>query len=201
MIDIAKSMIQSCYLKRNKVYSESRYVVAFFLRRSVEKNKPGKAIVGKAVEILQIMASSPLSANIVGKQCTSIILPSDPNLTPKAQYHSNKVTAKVSGPSFVDAERSIIIDSPEFEFRDSNDRPVVVTVPKVGRNSLCPCGSGKNINGMTSNLFGMMNLTTFFAWDFLRRGRKRIPEIPVMKAVFLILIVQKLGMFEATLKI
>ena len=36
MIDIAKGMIQSCHLKKNKVYSDSRFVVAFFLRRSLE---------------------------------------------------------------------------------------------------------------------------------------------------------------------
>ncbi len=36
MIDIAKGMIQSCHLKKNKVYSDSRFVVSFFLRRSWE---------------------------------------------------------------------------------------------------------------------------------------------------------------------
>ncbi len=36
MIEIAKGMIQSCHLKKNKVYSESRFVVAFFLRRPLE---------------------------------------------------------------------------------------------------------------------------------------------------------------------
>jgi len=35
-VDIAKNMIQSCHLKKNKVYSDSRFVVAFFLRRSLE---------------------------------------------------------------------------------------------------------------------------------------------------------------------
>lgn len=36
MIDIAKSMLQSCQLKKSKVYSTSRFVVSFFLRRSWE---------------------------------------------------------------------------------------------------------------------------------------------------------------------
>lgn len=36
MIDIAKGMLQSCHLKKNKVYSDSRFVVSFFLRRSWE---------------------------------------------------------------------------------------------------------------------------------------------------------------------
>jgi len=36
MIDIAKGMLQSCHLKKNKVYSYSRFVISFFLRRSWE---------------------------------------------------------------------------------------------------------------------------------------------------------------------
>lgn len=36
MIDIAKGMLQSCHLKKNKVYSDSRFIVSFFLRRSWE---------------------------------------------------------------------------------------------------------------------------------------------------------------------
>jgi len=36
MIELAKSMLCSCQLKKGKVYSESRVVVSFFLRRSWE---------------------------------------------------------------------------------------------------------------------------------------------------------------------
>ena len=36
MIDIAKGMLKSCQLKKSKVYSTSRFVVSFFLRRSWE---------------------------------------------------------------------------------------------------------------------------------------------------------------------
>lgn len=36
MIELAKSMLYSCQLKKGKVYSESRFVVSFFLRRSWE---------------------------------------------------------------------------------------------------------------------------------------------------------------------
>jgi len=36
MIDIAKGMLQSCQLKKSKVYSTLRFVVSFFLRRSWE---------------------------------------------------------------------------------------------------------------------------------------------------------------------
>src|SRR4030042_2207120 len=36
MIELAKSMIHTCQLKKGKVYSESRFVISFFLRRSLE---------------------------------------------------------------------------------------------------------------------------------------------------------------------
>ena len=36
MIDISKGMLKSCQLKKNKVYSTSRFVVSFFFRRSRE---------------------------------------------------------------------------------------------------------------------------------------------------------------------
>jgi hypothetical protein len=36
MIELAKCMLHSCQLKKDKVYSESRFVVSFFLRRSWE---------------------------------------------------------------------------------------------------------------------------------------------------------------------
>jgi len=36
MIETAKGMLQSCQLKKSKVYSTSRFVVSFFLRRSWE---------------------------------------------------------------------------------------------------------------------------------------------------------------------
>lgn len=36
MIELAKSMLRSCQSKKDKVYSESRYIISFFLRRSWE---------------------------------------------------------------------------------------------------------------------------------------------------------------------
>lgn len=36
MIELAKSMLRSCQSKKEKVHSESRYVISFFLRRSWE---------------------------------------------------------------------------------------------------------------------------------------------------------------------
>jgi hypothetical protein len=52
---------------------------------------------------------------------------------------------------------------------------------------------------MTSKLFGMMSLTAFSVWDYLRKRRKRFLGIPVIVAVIPIFIVKKLGMVEATI--
>jgi hypothetical protein len=110
-------------------------------------NRPHQAIVGKGVEILRELAKSHKSNNVIGKQCTSIILPSDPKASPFGSYHSFKPTHKTYLPSYVMARGeeggAFIIDSPEFHVEDSSGRPEILNVPRVGRNWPCPCGSGK----------------------------------------------------------
>jgi predicted AlkP superfamily phosphohydrolase/phosphomutase len=36
LIEVAKGMLQSCQLKKNKVYSDSRFIISFFFRRAWE---------------------------------------------------------------------------------------------------------------------------------------------------------------------
>jgi hypothetical protein len=48
------------------------------LRRLVVEDKPADAVVGKAVEVLRAAADSAEARNTIGKQCTSIVLPSNP---------------------------------------------------------------------------------------------------------------------------
>jgi SEC-C motif-containing protein len=116
------------------------------LQALLRENRPPKALVGKGVEIIHDVAESHRSGNLVGKQCTSIILPSDPEATASVGYHSSKVTHKIYGPSVVEARGgdfgSFILESPELEARDSLGRPSILNFPKVGRNHPCPCGSG-----------------------------------------------------------
>jgi hypothetical protein len=113
----------------------------------LRENRPPQALVDKGVEILRDVAKSNKSRNTIGKQCTSIVLPSDPKATPLGNYHSFKPTHKTYLPSHIVARGaeggSFIIDSPEFHVEDSSGNPEILNVPKVRRNWPCPCGSGK----------------------------------------------------------
>jgi hypothetical protein len=116
------------------------------LRTLLQGHKPASALVGKGVEVLRAIAKSPLSKNLVGQQCTSIVLPSSPDSSVLLEYHSSTVRTKLFAPSVIEARgghAAFIVDSPEVEIRNNTRRHMVLTVPKVGPNHPCPCGSGK----------------------------------------------------------
>jgi len=116
------------------------------LRILLQGHKPASALVGKGVEVLRAIAKSPLSKNLVGQQCTSIVLPRSPDSIGSLEYHSSTVRTKLFAPSVIEARgghAAFIVDSPEVEIRNSSGRQMVLTVPKVGPNHPCPCGSGK----------------------------------------------------------
>jgi SEC-C motif-containing protein len=116
------------------------------LQTLVRENRPAQAMVGKGVEILRAVADSANSKNYVGKQCTSIVLPSSRELSAVAEYHSAKNSMRRFSPSLIEARGgefgAFLIGSPVLERLDSAGRPLTVAVPKVGRNQPCPCGSG-----------------------------------------------------------
>ena len=113
------------------------------LREMLVQAKPAGALVDKVVDTIQNAADSPLSKNMVGKQCTSIVIPMEPNAGIVAGYHSAKVKNKLYMPSFVvsTANCSLTDEGAHIEQLDASAPPLVV--PKVGRNEPCPCGSGK----------------------------------------------------------
>jgi SEC-C motif len=116
------------------------------LRTLLQENRPASALVGKGVEVLRAIAKSPLSKKLVGQQCTSIVLPSSPDVEGSLEYHSGTPRTKLFAPSIIEARgrhAAFVIDSPEVEIRDRSGRPLVLSVPKVGPNQSCRCGSGK----------------------------------------------------------
>lgn len=146
---------------RDRRASEERYSLVFTagihvpvnptdadsLRTLLQENKPASALVGKGVEVLRTIAKSPLSKKLVGQQCTSIVLPSNPDAEGSLEYHSGTLRTKLFAPSIIEARggnSAFVIDSPEVEIRNSSGWPLVLSVPKVGRNQPCPCGSGKS---------------------------------------------------------
>ena len=75
------------------------------LQNLLREDKPADAIVGKAVESLRTAADSPAAHNAIGKQCSSIVLPSNPEEVAQAEYHSAVRSYVVHGVSHVQAVR------------------------------------------------------------------------------------------------
>jgi len=116
------------------------------LQTLLRENRPAQALVGRGVEVLRAAAESARSSQLIGKQCTSIVLPSNPDEDAIGEYHTAKVAHRRYFPSFItargDGSGVHVIRDPEFEARDANNQPLPLSVPKVGRNHPCPCGSG-----------------------------------------------------------
>jgi hypothetical protein len=110
----------------------------------VKDNRPAQALIGKAVEVLRAAADSPKARNSIGKQCTSIVLPNNPEETALVEYHSATRSYILRGVSHVSARGPGMgifeIAEPEREVF-VNDVPVPLAGPKVGRNEPCWCGA------------------------------------------------------------
>lgn len=116
------------------------------LRNLLEKRRPIEAILGKALEVMRAAANRPEAKGTIGKQLTSIILPSDPLLRWTGTYHSENLTPKVYLPD------AIILESDErrkyvrdvcIETINPNTSLLPLRTSKIPKNSPCPCGSGK----------------------------------------------------------
>ncbi len=117
------------------------------MRTLLKEQRPAGALVGKAIEVLRATADSPKSEGRIGKQCTSIVLPSDPSKAAEVEYHAVTTTHMLHGVSHVEARGGefgvYVIADPEIEYRNASGAPGLLAIPKVGRNQPCPCRSGK----------------------------------------------------------
>jgi SEC-C motif-containing protein len=113
----------------------------------LKQKKPAQAIVEKSVQVIRATAESEAAKASIGKQCMSIILPSEPDRQAAVQYHTSVVSKKIFGAAVIEARGgeygSYIIADPEYEERDQQNNSKILAVPKVGKNQLCPCRSGK----------------------------------------------------------
>jgi SEC-C motif len=118
------------------------------LRTLVEERRPAKAVVGKTVEIIQRAAEAPAAAQTVGKQCTSIIVPAQPDAPVEQAYHTAVTTNVIHGVNQIDVREGsgILVMNPSLTQDRSPSAPgnePAIAVPKLGRNHPCPCGSRK----------------------------------------------------------
>lgn len=119
-----------------------RHAVA--LRGLLERRKPYKGIVGKAIEVIHDMADRPSAQQAVGKRIIWVRLPMDSTEPTDEGYYSD-----------VPSHDNYFVDRILFNGRgtgivmglkiESVDRhlPPSSSLPRVRRNAPCPCKSGK----------------------------------------------------------
>jgi hypothetical protein len=111
-----------------------------------KNHAPAHALVNKSVSLIREVANTPRALGLIGEQCNSVILHSNPILGSVAEYHSSQVSNELYMPAFVLARGShggMRVRGTKIEAFDEEGKPRPLTVPRVRSGSACPCGSGK----------------------------------------------------------
>ncbi len=113
----------------------------------VKARRPAVGLVGKSVAMIREAAAAPASKGAVGMQCSTIVIPSDPNKGAEAHYHSEHPTPDSYVPAYVLALGGIggTLASAGLKLKQKvkSSKTPVLQIPKAGRNQRCPCGSGR----------------------------------------------------------
>ena len=111
------------------------------LRDLLSQNKPTSAISGKAIDIINSMADSPRSSGTIGKQLMVVKVPFDNNQEVDCSYHSNITKPETFMPALVYLmpKQHLTVENISVTPVDPDTAPI--SVPKVGKNQNCPCGS------------------------------------------------------------
>ena len=107
-----------------------------------DDRRPAEAAIGKTVELVQQAADSPRAQGTVGKQCTSFVLPVEPDVPGNLEYHSGVVTNTIHGVDIIDAVHGFLIMDPA-DWTEEGTSEAAMAGPKLGRNEPCWCGSGR----------------------------------------------------------
>lgn len=118
------------------------------LRELAELGHPPSALVGKGVEVIRLAASQPESANTIGSNIMSVVVPADPTEPVRAEYHPDHASSAIFSPDLIDLRTpdrgGLLLGGFQFKSGPPNGPPGhSIVVPRVGRNAPCPCGSGK----------------------------------------------------------
>jgi hypothetical protein len=126
--------------------------------------KPAAAIVPRAVRMIRLVSDAKATRGAVGRECMSIVIPSDSTRPPISEYHSSDAKTSMYMPGHIEArggERGVYaIADTEMGIADPAGKKLISAVPEIPRNRPCPCGSGRKFKychgrkGMTVSLGG-----------------------------------------------
>lgn len=113
------------------------------LREFLIQKKPPEAVIGKTIELIKKMSDSPKSAGSIGKQLMCVTIPRDLNSNIECSYYSNYAKPETFFPAIVYAMPSqhMVVENISVQPVESTTPPL--SVPKVSKNTPCPCGSLK----------------------------------------------------------
>lgn len=114
------------------------------IRELLEAKKPSRAIVGKAIELIRDIADRQAAQGTIGKQLSTIRISRNLRENVRTGYYSASNLHVTYLPDLV-----YLLPTQRYVVRDARVEAVnplttpPISVPKVGRNQPCPCGSGK----------------------------------------------------------
>jgi hypothetical protein len=111
----------------------------------MKTRRPPAAVIGKAVNTIQEAAERSQGKGSIGSQCNSIYLLRENPGGAIAEYHSVAAKNVTYMPDSVilDGRMALINTGPRIEAFNADGTARPLAIPRVHRNSPCPCGSGK----------------------------------------------------------
>ena len=109
------------------------------LRVMLSDKKPRKAVENKAVSLVRKMSDRTSAGGTIGKQINCISLEKSSE-SPISQYYSTELKSELYLADMIDLRA----DTHKIQISDIKleVQGVSISIPKVGRNHPCPCGSG-----------------------------------------------------------
>lgn len=140
------------------------------LRKILLEGKPSQAVVGKALEVFCEIADRSKSSGTIGKQLTSIVIHKDPNSGVTSDYSSDCVKRETYMPALVYLlpDQHMTVDNISVCPVDADTPPM--SVPKVGSNVPCPCGSRKKYKHCHGKRSRSLNALDRPGSNFSKRG-------------------------------
>lgn len=113
------------------------------MREMLLLKKPSHAILEKAQKIIRRIADNPKSKDTIGKQLTSIIIPKDHTKAVSSNYSTCYLKRESYMPAMVYLKPNQHMTLNNISIIPVEEDTPPLSIPKVYKNALCPCGSNK----------------------------------------------------------